>query len=68
LSGSAPALIAPQVPSAPCPFLTAEQARQVPVQALLQQTPSTQLPLAHWLPAPHAPPFPFLVTQALPEQ
>jgi hypothetical protein len=32
----------PQAPSIPCPFTVVEQAWQSPVQAVLQQTPSTQ--------------------------
>jgi hypothetical protein len=40
-SGSSPAAIAPQVPSAPLPFFKAEHARQMPEQELSQQTPST---------------------------
>jgi hypothetical protein len=35
----------PQTPSAPPPFFAAEQARHVPLQVVLQQTPSAQLPL-----------------------
>jgi hypothetical protein len=57
-----PAVIAPQVPSAPLPFFVAVQAWQLPVQAVLQQTPSTQLPLRHWLPCEHA--WPVVSTQA----
>ena len=53
-----------QVPTLPVRL----QASQVPAQAELQHTPSTQLPLEHWLAAPQtAPPF-FLGTQAPPEQ
>jgi hypothetical protein len=36
----------PQAPSAPEPFRTVVQAWQVPAQAVSQQTPSTQLPVA----------------------
>ena len=43
-SGSVAGAIAPQVPSVPLPFFDAEQAWQVPVQALPQQTLSTQCP------------------------
>jgi hypothetical protein len=35
------------------------QAWQVPLQALLQQTPSTQIPLAHWLLCAQAMEFPW---------
>jgi hypothetical protein len=45
LSGSVLAVMFPQVPVVP-PVLAFVQALQVPVQVLLQQTPSTQ-----WLPA-----------------
>jgi hypothetical protein len=43
-SGSVPAAMKPQVPSTPEPFAAAEQAWQVAVQAVLQQTPSAQKP------------------------
>lgn len=47
LSGSVPALMAPHTPLVPPePCLAAEQAWQVPLQAVLQQKPSTQNPLA----------------------
>jgi len=49
VSGSVPAAMVPQAPSAPLPFLAAVQARQVPVQAVSQQTPSAQKPLSHSL-------------------
>jgi hypothetical protein len=39
------------------------QASQAPPQAVLQQTPSTQLPEEHWLPAVHVPLLDFLATQ-----
>src|SRR5260221_9958255 len=39
LSGSAPAAIVPQAPSAPEPFLTAVQASQTPPHPPSQQTP-----------------------------
>jgi hypothetical protein len=48
LSGSVPALMLPHVPSAPLPFFVAEHAWHAPLQALSQQTLSTQLPLWHW--------------------
>lgn len=40
--GSMSALIGPQTPSVPWPFLAAEQASQPPLHGLSQQTPSTQ--------------------------
>jgi hypothetical protein len=43
-------------------------ASQEPPQAVLQQTPSTQLPLPHWLAVEHAVPLPSLGTQAPPLQ
>jgi hypothetical protein len=58
-----PARSVAQVPS-PAPVLAFEQPMQVPVQALLQQTPSTQAPLAHWLAPVQAPPV--LVTHVPP--
>ncbi len=67
LSGSVPAVTSPQVPFAP-PVLAAEQAWQVPPHAVLQQTPSTQLPLEHWLLPVHAEPWASFATHALPEQ
>jgi len=42
LSGSVLVAMFPQVPSEPPPFLAALQARQVPLQAVLQHTPSAQ--------------------------
>ena len=56
LSGSVPFAMFPHVPSEPLPFFAAEHARQVPVQAVLQQTPSTQFPLAQFDPRMHAVP------------
>ena len=47
LSGSNPLLMYPHVPSAPLCFLAVEHARQRPVQAVSQQTPSTQNPPGH---------------------
>jgi hypothetical protein len=43
-SGSVPAAIDPHAPSAPEPFFAALHAWQDPLQALSQQTPSTQKP------------------------
>jgi hypothetical protein len=40
------------------------QAWHCPPHELLQQTPSTQLPLPHWLAAVHALPLPFFGTHA----
>ena len=49
-----PAAIGEQVPTLPARL----QDEQAPVQALLQQMPLTQVsPDAHWLVAPHAPPW-----------
>src|SRR5262245_55590937 len=41
------------------------QARQRPLHATLQQTPSTQLPLEHWLPPAHAVPLVFFAAHVL---
>ena len=57
LSGSVPGAIAPHEPLEPPPFFAALHAWQSPEQGLLQQNPSTQLPLAHWEAAVHAVPF-----------
>lgn len=46
LSGSSPLPILPQVPSAPFPIFATVQAWQTPEQTELQQTPSTQNPVA----------------------
>jgi hypothetical protein len=43
-------------------------ASHAPPQAVLQQTPSTQLPLPHWLAAEQVVPFVFLGTQVPPLQ
>src|SRR5690606_28753664 len=56
LSGSLPAWMGPQTPSAPLPFLARVHAEQVPAHAVSQQTPSAQKPLAHWSPAVQASP------------
>jgi hypothetical protein len=45
------------------PVFAAEQAWQVPVQALSQQTPSTQLPVGHATPAEQAAPGASLTRQ-----
>jgi hypothetical protein len=54
-ASATPSITGAQVPSG-APVLAFEQAVQVPVQALLQQTPSTQAPLAHCAPSVHPPP------------
>ncbi|MBI2389434.1 MAG: hypothetical protein HYV09_07540 [Deltaproteobacteria bacterium] len=56
------------VPSVPEPFFAAVHAWQVPLHGALQHTPSTQLPVRHWLPAPHAVPLAFFATHAPPPQ
>jgi hypothetical protein len=53
-----------QVPALPATL----QASQEPPHAVLQHTPSTQLPLPHWLAALHVPPLVFLGTQTPPPQ
>jgi hypothetical protein len=50
LSGSVPFVMLLQVPSVP-PVSAAAHASHDPLHALLQQKPSTQLPLPHWLDA-----------------
>jgi len=67
LSGSVPLLMFAQVPSVP-PVFDATHAWQSPPQAVLQHTPSAQLPLAHWSAAAHVEPFPFFATHAPVEQ
>jgi hypothetical protein len=57
--------MAPQKPSLPCPFLAALHALHVPGHAVLQHTPSTQLPLAQSLPTLHFLPFAQRVAQPL---
>jgi hypothetical protein len=52
-----------QTPSIP-PVLAEEHAVHLSVQALPQQTPSTQNPVAHSSPPAHAPPADFFATQA----
>ena len=46
------------------PGIARLQAMQVPHFVLEQQTPSTQLPLVHSTPTPHAVPSGFLTTHA----
>jgi hypothetical protein len=64
LSGSDPATIAPQTPSAPFPFFRDVQAWHVPLQALSQQTPSVQNPEAQSVPVMQTLPFVQRVAQA----
>jgi EamA domain-containing membrane protein RarD len=47
------------------PVLALLHAWQVPPQAVLQQNPSTQVPLVHWFGAVHAVPLTSFATQAL---
>jgi hypothetical protein len=56
----------PQVPGPVRPL--ALHTWQVGQLETAQQTPSTQLPLTHWLTAPQAAPFTFFATQLPPEQ
>jgi hypothetical protein len=67
LSGSVPVVTGAQVPSVP-PVFAAEHAMQVPVHAVLQQTPSTQLPFVHSALAEHVAPSACFGTQAPLEQ
>jgi hypothetical protein len=67
-SGFRPAATGPQVPSVPWPFFAAVHARQRPVQALLQHTPSTQKPDWQSAEAEHATPLAAGTTHALPTQ
>jgi len=62
-----PAATLLHVPSVAAPAATLH-ASHAPLQALLQHTPSTQLPDEHSPVVLQALPFPFLVTQALPLQ
>jgi hypothetical protein len=57
----------PQAPEAP-PVFAAEQAWQLPPHAVLQHTPSTQLPELHSLPAVHMEPLVFRGLHATPLQ
>ena len=56
-----------QVPLAEAPAAT-EHASQEPLHPLLQQYPSTQFPLEHWLLAVHATPCAFFAVQVTPLQ
>jgi hypothetical protein len=62
-----PAASTVQVPLIEAPRAT-EQTSQAPPHAVLQQKPSTQLPLEHWLAAEHATPWAFLAVQVEPLQ
>jgi hypothetical protein len=53
LFGSVPVATLPHTPFCPCPFAAALHAEQIPVQAVLQQTPSAQKPVAHSSPLVH---------------
>jgi hypothetical protein len=55
-SGSVDPPTAKHVPPGP-PVFVAEHATHVPMQLVLQQLPSTQLPLVHWVPLPQATPL-----------
>ena len=57
-SGSVSATEFPQIPSAPAPFLAAEQALHGPVHAFSQHTLSTQLPDVHSVALVQDAPFP----------
>ncbi len=59
-----PATRTAQVPTEPVTL----HASQAPPHAVLQQTPSTQLPERHWLFAVHAGPLPSFATQLVPLQ
>jgi hypothetical protein len=62
-----PFVAAAHVPFVP-PVRAAEHAWHAPVQAALQQTPSTQKPLVHSSAAVQPTPFACLATHAVPEQ
>ena len=60
--GLSPSLAAPHTPSSmPDCLVAAEQAWHFSLHSELQQTPSMQKPVVHWLPVVHAPPAAFLV-------
>lgn len=67
LRGSVPALAGRHWPLA-APVSAAAHALQLPVHAVSQHTPSTQLPLAHSGPAAHTVPSVFGVTHTVPIQ
>jgi hypothetical protein len=62
-----PELLGPQVPLV-VPPAAIEHASQLFEQAVSQQKPSTQLPVAHWLLAVQAVPCVSLATQLVPLQ
>jgi len=62
--GEPPPLTLVQVPLALAPS-AAEQASHEPLHEVLQQNPSTQLPLVHWLAAVQALPSPSLAVHLL---
>jgi hypothetical protein len=64
LVSSCPAGLFEQVPTLPVTL----QALHVPKHAVLQQTPSMQLPLEHWAAAVHAAPLMSVATHDVPEQ
>ena len=68
LSGSVFAAMTPHVPVTPEPFFAAVQATHVPLHAVLQHTPSTQFPVAHWFAAAHTSPCPRLAVHVPPAQ
>jgi hypothetical protein len=63
-SGSVAVATVPQTPLLPVPFLATVQARQVPVQAWSQHTPSAQNPDTHSFAFEHAAPFALSPSQA----
>jgi hypothetical protein len=67
LSGSVPPMIGPQTPSA-WAVLAFEQAAQLPLQAVLQQTPSTQEPVVHSPLPEQAAPCALIGTHTVPAQ
>jgi hypothetical protein len=64
LGSDAPAMTVPHVPLVP-PVSAAEHAWHLPLHALLQQNPLTQLPIWHWLLVEHAVPFENFIVQTL---
>ena len=54
-----PVFVVPQTPLAPLPLSAAEHDVQVPLQAVSQHTPSTQLPVAHVEAEEQAAPLPW---------
>jgi hypothetical protein len=67
--GFEPFLAAPHVPLArPDSLFTALHAWHLPLQLVLQQTPSAQIPFAHSVPEAQSSPGPFLGRQLPPPQ